>query len=343
MIRFGLFLNKQYPAGESAYRRIQEHVEQVRLARALGFDTIIVGQHFLSEPFQEPQPVPLLARLAAESGEMRIGISIILAALLSPVEVAELGATLDVISGGRFICGLGLGYRQQEYDAFGVPQQGRVKRFEENVRVIQRLWEGERVTCDIPGCRLQDAALTLLPIQQPRPPLWLAANADAAVRRAARLGDTWALNPHQSLPTLKRQLGLYRAELEAAGKPFPADLPLRRDVYIVPPGVSAATEARPFMDAKYSAYRQWGQDAVLPADDHWAAEFEELARDRFIVGDAAFAADELQRYLNEMPEVNHFIFRVQYPGMPQELILRSIRLLAERVRPRLRQPSPASP
>ncbi len=335
-LKFSLFINKQYPSDESARQRFEEHLEQVRLARDLGFDTIVLGQHFLSSPFQEPQSVPLLARFAAESGEMRLAISIVLAALVNPLELAELGTTLDLITGGRFICGMGLGYRQEEYDAFGVPQEGRVRRFAEHVRLVQRLWEGETVSFESPYCTLHDAQLTLRPIQRPRPPVWLAANADAAVKRAARLGDAWALPAHNGLPALKRQLGLYFDALKELGKPVPEDLPLRRELYVGPNHATAAAEVRPFIDSKYDAYRQWGQDAALPQDDQWAAEFEELARDRFVIGDAVAAREELQRYLDEMPEVTHFIFRVQYPHMPQDLVLRSMRLVAEQVRPHLK-------
>ncbi len=333
MIRFGIFINKQYPAGESARQRFSEHLEQVLLARDLGFDTIVLGQHFLSAPFQEPQSVPLLARFAAESGEMRLALSIQLATLLPPVEVAEFGATLDLISDGRYICGLGLGYRKEEFDAFGVPISQRVRRFEENVSLIRRLWTEERVTHHSPYCTLEDVGLTLRPLQQPHPPIWLAANADPAVRRAARLGDTWAINPHSALPAIKRQLELYRNELAELGKPMPADLPLRREVYLASQQRQAWQEGQPFMDAKYSAYRAWGQEAALPGDDEWATDFRDLARDRFLIGDPVSVREELAHYRTELPEVNHIIFRPQYPGMPQELVLRCMRLLAEQVRP----------
>ncbi len=333
MLRFGIFLNKQYLAGESPVQRIREHIEQVRLARDLGFDTVVMGQHFLSAPFVEPSPVPLLARLAAESGTMRMGISIQLGALLPPVEVAEIGATLDVITEGRFICGLGIGYRKEEYDAFGVPMADRVRRFEECVMLVRRLWDGETVTYESPTCTLNGVALTMRPLQQPHPPIWIAANSDAAVRRAARMGDTWAVPAHGAMPALKRQVALYQAERLKLGLPLPEDVPLRRDVYLAPQAATAWTEGQPFMDTKYDAYRAWGQDAVLPKDDHWATEFRELAKDRFIIGDPAAFIDEFQRYRAEMPDVNHYLFRVQYPGMPQEFILRAIRMLAEQVRP----------
>lgn len=334
-IRFGLIIAKQYPMYESARQRFLEHVEQVRLARDLGFDLVVAGQHFLSEPFQELQSMPLMARLAAEAGAMRIGLSILLSALLPPVEVAEVGATLDVIADGRFICGVGIGYREVEYNALGVPIGQRVRRFEENLSILKRLWTEERVTHHGEHCRLDDATLTLRPIQKPRPLIWMAANADSAVRRAARLADAWVINPHAALPAIKRQLALYRAERAAHGLPFPDEVPLRRDAYVGPQHHQAMAEVRPFLDTKYSAYRQWGQHTVLPADDAWSAEFAELARDRFVIGDPVAAREELQRYLAEMPGVTTFIFRVQYPGMPQELVLRSIRLLGEQVLPHM--------
>ncbi len=337
MLKFGLILNKQYPPGDDPRARFLEHLEQVRLTKDQGFDTIALGQHFLSSPFQELQSVPLLARFAAESGEMALALTIILAPLLSPVEIAEMGATLDLITGGRFICGLGLGYRKEEYDAFGVPHEERVRRFEDNVDIVTRLWTGERVTYHGPHCRLDGVGLTLRPLQQPRPPIWIAANADSAVRRAARLGDAWVINPHAKRETVKGQLQLYRQERSAAGKPMNG-LPLMRELAIAPQRHQAWSDVRPYLDSKYRAYRQWGQETALPGEDRWSAEFEELARDRFVIGDPASVREELQRYLEELPGVDQLIFRVQYPGMPQELVLRTIKLLAERVRPYVRLP-----
>lgn len=333
-LKLGLLLNKQYPPGDDPRARFLDHLEQVRLARDLGFDTICLGQHFLSSPFQELQSIPLLARFAADSGEMELALTIILAPLFSPVEIAEFGATLDLITGGRFICGLGLGYRKEEYDAFGVPDHERVQRFEQNARIVKSLWAGERVTCQGPHCNLENAVLTLRPIRQP--PVWIAANADAAVRRAARIGDAWIINPHANFDTVKRQLQLYQ---EAGGK---TGIPLMRELYI-----GSLGEVRPFLDSKYGAYRAWGQETVLPEEDRWSVEFQELARDRFVIGDAGAVPEDLQRYLDGLPGVDQLIFRIQYPGMPQEMVLRTMHLLAEQVRPRLKlresNARPASP
>jgi len=119
MIKIGIFLNTNYGAEENVAVRFREAAEQARMARDYGFASVCVGQHFLTE-YQELQPVPVLARLAEDSGDMRLLPGILLLPLFNPVYVAEEIATLDVVSGGRVIFGLGVGYRDVEFEAFGV-------------------------------------------------------------------------------------------------------------------------------------------------------------------------------------------------------------------------------
>ena len=143
-MRFGLFLLWQ-DRPEADPRRVgADLLEQVRFVRD-GFDLVLTGQHFLSEPWQMAQPIPWLGRIAAEAGEMRIGAGVLVVTLLNPVEVAENVATLDAICGGRFILGVALGYRSEEDAAFGLPER-RLRVFTEKLDVIRRLLEGEAVT-----------------------------------------------------------------------------------------------------------------------------------------------------------------------------------------------------
>ena len=118
-IRFGLLLSAQHPPGVPA-AAVRVHLEQVEAARNLGFTSVWVPQHFLSHPFQMFQSVPLLARVAAAAEGMTIGTSVVLLTLLNPVEVAENAATLDAIADGRFVLGVGLGYRTIENAAIGI-------------------------------------------------------------------------------------------------------------------------------------------------------------------------------------------------------------------------------
>ena len=137
--------------------RFREHVDQVRAARDAGFDLIVMGQHYLSTPFQEMQTLPALARLAAEAGTMRVGATVILLPLLNPVDVAEQVATLDVITEGRFV--FGVGPRLSRGGERGVRHRARAsacRRLVEGLEVIKRLWARGR----------GDASRALLPPHQ---------------------------------------------------------------------------------------------------------------------------------------------------------------------------------
>ena len=325
-MRFGLFVAAQYPAGEDPAARLGEHLEQVRFVRDAGFHSVFAGQHFLPAPFQMLQPVPLLARLAAETGDMRVGAGILLLPLLNPVEVAEQAATLDVVTGGRFVLGVGLGYRAEENAALGVPER-RVRVFREKLDVVRRLLEGEEVTADGHGYRLERARLAPRPVQASRPPIWMAANGDAAVRRAARLADTWFVNPHASLAEVRRQLSLFRGERRSE----PEELPMLREACLAPTDEEAIAVAEPYLARKYEAYVDWGQSDVLPPTDTLRQEWDALHAGRFLLGgpETVLAQVEALRTLG----VTELVLRVQWPGLPQRDAMRTLELLASEVLP----------
>src|SRR2546425_4079928 len=224
-MKLGLNLPNQYPAGESMAQRIDEVVEQVDLMRELGFDLLVVGQHHLAPPCQQPSSVPLVARLAASSGTMRIGITVFLLPLHNPVDIAEQVATLDAISHGRMIFGVGLGYRPEECQTFGVTMQERVPRFLEALEVIKRLWTENEVEFRGRFYTLPRTQSTIRPMQRPHPPIWMAANQTVAVRRVGRLGYAWVMSPHVTHAVLEEQLEQYHTALNAHGHPVPTELP----------------------------------------------------------------------------------------------------------------------
>ena len=144
-MKFGLFINAQHPVGESVSQRIAEASEQTRLAREAGFDMICAGQHYLSHPYQMSAIIPLLARLTADAEGMEIAATVLLIPLLNPVDVAETCATLDAMSGGRFVLGIGIGYRDEEYTAFGIQRSERIPRLIEAMDIIRLLWTEDEV------------------------------------------------------------------------------------------------------------------------------------------------------------------------------------------------------
>jgi alkanesulfonate monooxygenase SsuD/methylene tetrahydromethanopterin reductase-like flavin-dependent oxidoreductase (luciferase family) len=325
----------QHLPDEPGAERIAELIEQVKLARDFGFDSISASQHYLAAPFQYFQPIPLLARIAAESGDMTLITNILLLPLYNPVDLAEQLATLDIICDGRLVCGVGLGYRDVEYTVFGVERASRVSRFEEALRLLKGLWAEDEVSCEGEHFRLDRARMTLKPVQRPRPPIWIAASSTDGIKRAARLGDAWTIAGHATLVTLKHQVQFYRNTLQALGKPFPEDFPLSKELFIAPDRRIALREAQPYLEAKYRAYSQWGQDRELPATETFAVPFETLVQDRFILGDPDDCIRQIRTHQEQLG-ITHMKFRVHWPGMPHDLVMRTIRLLGEKVLPACR-------
>ena len=335
MARIGLFLTNQHPVGSDQVQALRDQIRLVHAARDGGWDMLWAGQHFLPDGMTHIQPLPYLARLAPETGTMKVGIGINLLALLNPVEVAENYAALDVVLEGRLIYGVGLGYRRSEYDAFGLAKAGQVQRLEENLRIVIELWSGEPVDADTPWCRLDGARLTFLPVQRPRPEIWMAANSDGAVRRAARMADTWFINPHATSETVRRQIDVFNAEARSVRRSNVNVLPLMREVFCAPTREEAIRLAAPYLSAKYKLYAAWGQGHVMHDRDDLAAAYEQLAEQRFVVGTPDDVLEELEPWTEV--GVDQFIIRTHWIGMPTESALRSIELISSRVLPALRR------
>jgi alkanesulfonate monooxygenase SsuD/methylene tetrahydromethanopterin reductase-like flavin-dependent oxidoreductase (luciferase family) len=334
-VQVGLYLTNQHPVGTDMVEALRGQIRLLHRARDHGWDSVWAGQHFLPT-MAMTQPVPFLARLAAEAGEMRVGLGILLLALANPLEVAETFASMDVVCDGRFTLGVGLGYRDVEYDAFGIGRRERVRRLEENLRLVEALWVGETVSADLPWCRLDGASLTILPVQRPRPPLWMAADADRAVERAARMADTWIVNPHTTTSTIARQLALFERVRRELGRPRLPELPAIKEVVCGPTRARALEMAKPYLSVKYEAYRAWGQDAALPADETFDLPFERLLQERFVIGTPEDCLRELLAWRDRLG-VDHFIFRPFWSGMPVETALESMQLLSREVIPTLRE------
>jgi alkanesulfonate monooxygenase SsuD/methylene tetrahydromethanopterin reductase-like flavin-dependent oxidoreductase (luciferase family) len=167
------------------------------------------------------------------------------------------------------------------------------------------------------------------------PPIWLGADSDAAVRRAARLGDAWFVPPHTRLDELERQTLLYRAARAEHGLPAAASTPVIKEVCVAASDEQALEVARPYLKDKYEAYVDWGRSDVLPPADTLRREFAELtAGGRFVLGSpeacAAILADHVDRL-----GVDHFVCRLQWPGMPRQQVLNSMRPVARDVWPAL--------
>ncbi len=335
-MKVGVFLTNQNPPGTDMVSALEDQYLMARCARDGGWDAIGTGQHYLSEGMSQLQLIPFLARLAAEAGSMTGVAGIILIGLHNPVEIAECVASLDVIWKGNFVFGVGLGYRDAEFNAFNVPKGQRLRRFEQCLEVVKRLWTEESVTIENDVTTLKDVSLTCRPVQQPYPPIWFAANNDNAVRRAARLGENWFINPHATMETTKRQMGLYREELQRVGKPFPTILPMIKEIFCAKDTKTAMEMAGPYLANKYKTYASWGQDEAMPEGETFHQPFEDLLQDRFVLGSPEECYEQLRPCWEELG-VNHLFFRTHWSGMPVSYALQSMRLISDELLPALRK------
>lgn len=333
-MKFALLIRGQYPAGEDIVARHQDDLEMVRLADKLGFDAVGRASHYSSHPYQMLQQIPFLAQCAAVAPRLRLLTGVVLLPMHKPLDLAEQLATLDVMSNGKLIFGAGVGYREVEFKSFGTTLKQAGKRFEENLAAIKRLWTEDFVTMAGSHFELDGANCTVKPVQQPMPPIWIGANADVGIRRAARVADAWFINPHNTMATLDRQMALYRAELERNGKPFPAEMPIMRETFVARSREEAIRLARPALEEKYKSYREWGQDKVMPAADHMGVGFEELLDDRFLLGTPDQVAEQVVA-LRDRLGVNYFCVSVHLAGTPKQVAIEQMHVLAEEVFPRL--------
>lgn len=324
-VRIGLYLHAQHPPGMDPEAALAEHVEQTRAAASGGFASLFAGQHFLPDPFWMFQPVPLLSRLAPEAAGMELGVGVLLLPLLNPVDVAEQSATLDVISGGRSVVGIGYGYRAVEDAALNVPAK-RASAYAAKATVLASLLAGETVSAEGSGYALDSASLTLRPLQRPRPPIWAAAVTETGIRRQAPLADAWFMPPMSTLSELVQGLA---TDTEARGGVRSERVPLMREACVAPTDAEAIATSRPFLEEKYRVYAGWGQS------DSLRSGWDCLAQDRFLVGSPETVAREIDAITKRL-DATDVLLRLAWPGFPHAATMQSIELLASDVIPRLR-------
>jgi len=330
-MKFGLHLFGHHSKDRPADENFRTVVEQVRTARDSGFDLIWAGHHYMMSDRQKFQVVPAMARLAADAGDMHVGTSFLLP-LHHPIVIAEQFATLDAITGGRAIIGPVAGYRDIEFQSLDIPKRDRAGRLVEGVEVIKRLWTEDDVTYEGEHFRFEGVTITPKPVQDPRPPIWIGANTDRAIRRAGELGDAWLVNPHEDEPTIARQL-------ELAGTPsgdgFHGVVPGRRDVFVAETDEEAFETYGPYIEEFYQWYKREGQAEAMENPEALDLAFEDLVEDRFIIGSPETVTERLVR-LEEEVGIDCVMMGMHRPGIAQDDVLESIELTGDRVIPAVR-------
>ena len=208
-------------------------------AEALGFRDLWVTENTLDHVTCF-DPVVVLTYAAAVTSRIRVGASVVVLAIHSPMMVAHQWATLDTVSNGRAILGVGLG-RQHHYQQFSVSEDGRVRRFREEVELIRALWTQDKVTYRGRFYQLEDGTMSPKPVQKPLP-IWLGVGHPNAIRRAASIADGWMGSGGSSIAEFGRSVPLLREALAEAGRD-PNSFPISKRIFMAVDERPAAARA----------------------------------------------------------------------------------------------------
>lgn len=200
-------------------------------AEALGFDSIWVTDHIvMPHPHVQRfgtlfyEALAVLSYMAACTSRIRIGTSVMILPYRNPLFLAKNLATVDVLSGGRLIAGVAVGWMEEEFAALGVPFAGRGRRGDEYIRILKCLWTEAQPRFEGQFHKFEGILAEPKPIQKPHPPIWVGGTSDAAIRRAAELGDGW--HPvRQTLEDLRVTVPKFREYARRAGRD-----PMRLDI-----------------------------------------------------------------------------------------------------------------
>jgi alkanesulfonate monooxygenase SsuD/methylene tetrahydromethanopterin reductase-like flavin-dependent oxidoreductase (luciferase family) len=258
-------------------------LQRIEIMDKVGFDAVWLAEHHFSD-FSVCPSVHMMGTLAAaRTRRLRIGTGVSLAPFYHPLRLAEEVALLDVLSGGRVNWGAGRGFARVEFENFGVPPDESTSRFHEAVDIVLRAWTEEKL--HFAGKHFQFDGVEVLPkpLQQPHPPVWMAATSEGALAWAAERGFSILMDPHAGHHDIGRKRRFYAERLQAAGYSLQGrDLPVARLL-----ALGATAE-----DAKEVARRgaQW------ICDSYFGARHRPVG----ITDPAAAVADPVQRYLDEV-------------------------------------------
>ena len=311
-----------------------ESLLQVELAESLGFDSVWLEEHHGTSGHYHPSPFIYLAGFATRTNRITLGTNIAVLPLYHPTRVAEDVAQLDVMSNGRVILGVAIGYRPQEFDAYQTALDGRGAQFVEMLKLIKLLWTEEKVTFAGPRYPLHDFTLEPRPVQQPRPPIWLGGWGPLAIKRAAVLGDAWLPGPTANLSKLLEAQGRFHAHLaELEIEPTSRARPLTRDVVIASSAAEAEERAQQYLLPAYrDEYSSWDHPLIGTSDATATDVLAELRRDRFIIGDPEQVVEQITHFEMQFG-MDHLICRLHFPGMPPQMVTEAVELIGREVIP----------
>ncbi len=328
-VRFGLWYDFRNPGPDAPdfERFYQATLDQIVAAEDLGFQSAWLTEHHFCDDGYTPSPFVIGAAIGARTRRLRLGTNLVILPLHDPVRIAEDAATLSILTGGRFDLGVAIGYRADEFEAFGRSLHHRPSLLEEGVEIIRRAWRGEPL--DFHGKRFDYGPLAVTPRPAVPPRILIGGMAEPAIDRAARIGDGF-------LSTGGIGHDLYVQALKRQGR-NPADGRICAGNWAIIAEDPAAEAERIGRHVLYQSnrYIEWG--AFGPPDQvpRFATARDAIEGGLYELWDAEQAVRALSEAIEQYPQIEDIHFWAQFPGEPVESGTRRMEYIAEKVLPHL--------
>jgi alkanesulfonate monooxygenase SsuD/methylene tetrahydromethanopterin reductase-like flavin-dependent oxidoreductase (luciferase family) len=353
-MRFGTFYFFQAPPGHDHAEIIRRELEQMEWAEELGFDEVWLTEHHFIDYGLSVDPAALAAAAASRTRRVRIGLAAAILPFHHPLRLAEQLALVDILAGGRLDVGVGRGNRPAEFAGYRVPQEESRERFDEAVEVMRRAWTEERFSHAGRFFRFDDVRVIPKPVQTPHPPLYQVCVSKDGIENTALRGwpmlnsvlygpvDQLATNRDVYVDTL-RKAGRTEAEIAA----LLGRWGVSRQIYVADTDARALEQARPYEEWYQASFRRFViperiEDAHPSLQPGFRAMAERLSRvtwDGLVRETLAFGSpDTVARHVARMREmgVGQILCWMNFGGLPQASIRRSMELFAREVMPRFR-------
>lgn len=331
---YGLITCQRYPRNPRTSTDIyREAIEIAKRCDSAGLDSIWTSEHHLWDDDYMPSLLILSAAFAAATDRIKIGTGVLLAPLYHPIRLAEDAATVDIISNGRLILGLGLGWRQEEFDRLGIPMEGLGRRLTETVKILRASWGSEVFEFDGKYFNLGPTNVTPKP---PRKiPIWIGGFVDGAMRRAGRIGDAW-FGSTVPLEDLERRVGIVKEGLDKSGRDHKDfTFALHEPVFVSEDPEKELDDFLPHYHYSRWKYRDMGAEfgrgssGPLPQPPPLDEETKARLSEGLIFGTPSDVAKKVREFGEILGEGCHFVARADYPGVSLERNLRTVELLAQ--------------
>jgi alkanesulfonate monooxygenase SsuD/methylene tetrahydromethanopterin reductase-like flavin-dependent oxidoreductase (luciferase family) len=317
-LRFGIGMySTQKPSGSPYEHRelYDDMLRQARLAENVGLDSFWIAEHHFAEDGYAASVIPVCAAVLGATERLVAGTAVVITSFYNPIRLAEDAIAADLLSGGRFVLGLGTGYRPEEFTGMGIAPDTDEARLDEIVEILEKAFEGRPFAHKGRFYEVPELTVTPAPFTKGGPPMMLAGDGvvDRDAVRAAERGKSYMIDPALPLDEISRLIALYDQACKGSST---KELPFFNYGFVSDDS-DPWEEMRPGFTYLRQTYDRWAGRAVrdVHRENH-----------RLILGNRREVTEQVLEYHRMFGERLHFVLRLNYPGQDPAISDRAVRL-----------------